>query len=160
MRRILAAAVLGAAMFAAAACGSDNDDGGDDNPPPTAPSPSASGAASTEETCAEIDEAMGDFQTDLVTTGADLSAAAESGDEAAVEEAANNLVTAASETGDRLRDIAANSEDPELRTAVEDVATEVENLANAFATDPNSLESLDTTAFDDAAAAVEEQCGP
>jgi hypothetical protein len=159
MRRVLAAAILGAALFAAAACGSNNDDNdGGDNGGTQTTSPTPGGAAGTEDTCAAIDEAMGDFQTELFTTGAELRTAAESGDQAAVEEAAANLVGAAGETGDRLRDIAADAEDPELRTAIEDAATEVENLANAYATDPTSQEGLDTTAFEEAAAAIEEHC--
>jgi hypothetical protein len=161
MRRVLAAAMLGAALFAAAACGSSNNDndGGDDSGTQTA-SPTPGAATGNEETCAEINEAMADFQTDLATAGSELSTAAASGDETAIEEAAANLIGVAGETGDRLRDIAANSEDPELRTAVEDAATEVENLAESFAANPDSPESLDPTAFEDAAAAIEAHCGP
>jgi len=159
MRRILSVALLGAVLIAPAACRSNNnDDDGGDPPAATATSPTP-GAGSTEDTCAQIDDAMGDFQTELVTAGAALAAASESGDEAAVEEAGANLLGVAGETADRLRDIAADSEDPELRTAVEDAATEVENLAGSFAEDP-SLESLDTAAFDDAVAAIEAECGP
>lgn len=159
MRRILAAAMLGAALFAAAACGNNNnnnDDGGDD--PATETSPTAA-AGGTEDTCAAIDEAMGDFQTDLTTAGLELSVAAESGDQAAIDEATNNLLTVAGDTGERLRDIATQSDDPELRTAVEDAAVEVETLAQGLAADPESLETLDMSGFNEAAAAVEARCG-
>jgi hypothetical protein len=155
MRRILAIAVLGGALFAGAACGGSDD--GDDNGG-TDPSPSAAGGASTEETCAALDEAMGEFTTELATAGVALATAADSGDEAAVEEAAAGLLVTAAETGDRLRDIAADAEDPQQRAAVEDIATEVENLAEAFTSDPGSLETLDTTGFDTAAEAVGEFC--
>jgi hypothetical protein len=157
MRRVLATALLGAALFAAAACGNNNDDGGDDNGANEA-SPTPGAATGSEDTCAAIEETMGEFQTELVTAAAALTTAAESGDEAALEAAATDLVTVAGETGDRLRDIAAESEDPELRSAVETAATEVETLSDTIASDPSSLESLDTTAFDDAAATIEERC--
>jgi hypothetical protein len=161
MRRVLSVVLLGAVLLAPTACGSNNndDDGGGNEAPATTASPTA-GSGSTEDTCAAIDEVMGDFQTELVTAGAALSAAAASGDEAAIEEAGANLLAVAGESADRLRDIAADSDDPELRTAVEDAATEVENLAGAFAEDPEAVESLDTTAFDNAVAAIEEECGP
>jgi hypothetical protein len=161
MRRMLSVVLLGAVLLAPTACRSnDNDNDGGNDSPATATSPTPGGGGSSEETCAAIDEVMGDFQTELVTAGAALSAAAATGDEAAIEEAGANLLTVAGESADRLRDIAANSDDPELRTAVEDAATEVENLAGAFAADPEAVESLDTTAFDNAVAAIEEECGP
>lgn len=157
MRRILAAAVLGGALFAAAACGNDNGGDGGDAGDTTGPT-QAAGSLSTEEVCAAGDELGAELETQYEQAGEALVTAAASGDEAAMTEAAEDFAVVSADMAGRLRDLAADAQDAELRTALEDFATELEGLGEALAADPTSLETLDATGLEEATARMEEFC--
>jgi hypothetical protein len=156
MRRILAVAALGGALFAAAACGSDdNGDGGNGNGDSNG---NNGGTASTEEVCAAGDELGAEFEPEFQQAGDALVEAAATGDEAAIEEAALAFTGVTGEMADRMRDIAADAEDPAVKAAVETYATELETLADQLAADPAALESLNTDGLDEATEAMDAYC--
>lgn len=162
MRRILAVAVLGGALFAAAACGGNdngNGDGGDPgNTGSTGEPTQATGTLSNEEVCAAGEEIGTEFQTEYEEAGRALVEAAATGDEAATQEAAANFTDVTADMAGQMRDLAADAEDPELRSAIEDFATELEGLADALTADPSSLETVDTTGLDAATERMDELC--
>jgi hypothetical protein len=153
MRRILAMAVLGGALFGAAACGG-NDDGGNGN----GNGGDGGGTLSNEEVCAQGEEIATEYATESSESGAALLEAAETGDEAQMAQAANEFTAVTGDMADRMRALAADAEDPELRDAIEDFATELENLADALASDPTSLETYDSTGLDAASDRLDELC--
>lgn len=142
MRRGFAAAALAAGMLAAAACG-NNDNNGDD------------GGQSTEAVCATLDEQVTPLEAELNTGISEVGAAAAQGDQAAAAEAAVGLSATVDQITGALRDAAGDAEDEQFSAALENFATEFENLESTVA----SGQQPDLTALGAARDEVEQYCG-
>jgi hypothetical protein len=155
MRRVLAVFAVGLGLFFATACNGDNgngDDGsGDGGPPATSavPSPTdAGGTATTEEVCAAAEEVFADIDGEGDTVREALVEAAESGDEAELEQARSDYLEFANGVADDARALAATAADPELQSAIETFADQFEVAAALVAENPEQLGDLDLAEFE------------
>jgi hypothetical protein len=170
MRRVPTLLTIGLALFLATACGGDggggNGDTGNGGGSPDATDATSAtggtagtaGTASVEEVCADLEEAVDTLDTAQDLRGA-LTDAVASGDQAAIDEASADYREFGTGLAQDLRDIAETSADPELRSAVETFADELETLTIRVAESPDQADSLDTAAFQAAGDDVEEICG-
>lgn len=138
MRRKLVAAALAAGLFAVAGCG-DDDDGG---------------SASTEEVCAQIDEAVEPLTDEFNEAVGAAGTAAATEDEAALAEAMIQLDQVVDEVTTALRDGAADAEDEDFSEALEEYAGEIEDLVDTVV----AGEVPDMASQEEASQRVEEHC--
>jgi hypothetical protein len=165
MGRVLPVLTVGLALLFATACGGGDDGNGDGGggadvvDTPGGGSEGATGTASVEQTCADIEEVFrtvdgGDEARDA------LFDAADAGDEAATEEARAGYLEFAHGFAERLRDVAESAADEGLRSALEVYADEFEALAAEVAAEPTQRDSLEpTSTFEAAGKEVNETCG-
>jgi hypothetical protein len=166
MRRVLALLTVGLALFFATACGGDDGGNGETSNGETNNGGGSTdgtggteGTASVEEVCADVEETADTLDTDGQELRGALTEAVESGDQAAIDEASASYREFGSGLAQDLRDIAATSADPDLRSAVEAVADEFETLTTIVADDPDQADSLDPGPFQAAAQDVDDICG-
>jgi hypothetical protein len=155
MRRVLAVVVVGLGLLFTTACNGDSgngDDGGGDGGPSTPPAAAtpteAGGTATNEEVCAEAEEVFEDIDGEGDTVRDALVEAAESGDEAELEQARSDYLDFANGVAEDARALAATAADPELQSAIETFADQFEVAAALVAENPEQLGDLDLAEFE------------
>jgi hypothetical protein len=163
MRRTLAVSILMAAGLALAACGGGGPTNGVASTP-SAPATSASsagpddsgGSDDADPVCGEVVKVITDA---LNETQQEITRAATASD-ADVEKARQTVKQLLTDTGTKVRTAAGKAVDPELKSALDTLATEATTAANALSSRAatTALALMDRTKINQAVTKVQESC--
>jgi hypothetical protein len=128
MRRLLAAAALGAVVLTAAGCANSGTPAASGTTAAPATSAAPAGGGSTKEICDSLEESGKKFESSV--TG--LTAGMAGGDPAKAKEALVAAGAGFTEFTAEVRAKAATASDPEFKKALEDVATSLETLGKTL----------------------------
>lgn len=159
MKRKWVAAALAAGLFAMGACGDDNDGGGDGGDGGNNGGDGPTGKTN-EEVCADLETAAGEMDTSLQAAMSDVTAAMESGDQAAALTALQDLQGAVSDFSEALSTGADEAADPETAETLSSAADEIDTALETLDIEAIQAGDIpDPAPLEQAIADVEQLCG-
>jgi hypothetical protein len=159
MRRLMAAAACTAVLFLGAGCGNNSEQpsaigSASAAPAPASASPTADAAANTKQVCADVKQTNADYSAKITAAFAKVTQSMMKGDEAAGQKNIDEMNALTREWVDKVRAQAAKANNPELKAAADNLATQLKTLesANASMNDMNKM-------VQDATATLAKFCG-